>query len=221
VVVSWVSTDDSEKHIASIFILIYTCFHADFLLSLYFRLWRWRRYVPPKRQLTLNGLHGVISQTIVLFKLSSGSRTKSSCSVMRLFCKYRKYFHVDMRQPRVYSEVGVFREALQGCKLILKVNGSCGIGRQETSEDAVRRLGKRYSEQSELESVCTVNCNWYCNPINSVVNPNPVLYSRHTRDTILQSRCLATIRGFLPSWCLATIGGYKDTHTHTDSNMIS
>jgi hypothetical protein len=29
--------------------------------------WRWRRYVPLKRQLTFNGLHGVISQKIVLF----------------------------------------------------------------------------------------------------------------------------------------------------------
>jgi hypothetical protein len=28
---------------------------------------RWRRYVPPKRRLALNGLHGVISQKIVRF----------------------------------------------------------------------------------------------------------------------------------------------------------
>jgi hypothetical protein len=35
--------------------------------SLFFRSQRWRRYVPPKRRLTLNGLHGVISQKIVLF----------------------------------------------------------------------------------------------------------------------------------------------------------
>jgi hypothetical protein len=27
--------------------------------------WRWRRYVPPKRRLTFNGLHGVISQKVV------------------------------------------------------------------------------------------------------------------------------------------------------------
>jgi hypothetical protein len=26
--------------------------------------WRWRRHVPPKRWLTFNGLHGVISQKI-------------------------------------------------------------------------------------------------------------------------------------------------------------
>jgi hypothetical protein len=29
------------------------------------RPWRWRRYVPPKRRLTFNGLHGVTSQKIV------------------------------------------------------------------------------------------------------------------------------------------------------------
>jgi hypothetical protein len=34
-------------------------------------LWRWRRQVPPKRQLTFNGLHGVISQKIVLFNQES------------------------------------------------------------------------------------------------------------------------------------------------------
>jgi hypothetical protein len=31
--------------------------------------WRWRRYVPPKRWLTFNGLHGIISQKTVLFKV--------------------------------------------------------------------------------------------------------------------------------------------------------
>jgi hypothetical protein len=43
-----------------------TCFHAGFLLGLFFRSWRWRRYVPPKRLLTFNGLHCVIFQKIVL-----------------------------------------------------------------------------------------------------------------------------------------------------------
>jgi hypothetical protein len=36
------------------------------LARLIFRSWRWKRNVPPKRQLTINGLHGVISQKIVL-----------------------------------------------------------------------------------------------------------------------------------------------------------
>jgi hypothetical protein len=31
------------------------------------RPWRWRRYVPPRLRLTLNGLHGVISQKLVFF----------------------------------------------------------------------------------------------------------------------------------------------------------
>jgi hypothetical protein len=48
-------------------ILLATCFHAGFLPNLFL-------YpedggdVPPKRRLTLNGLHGGISQKIVLFK---------------------------------------------------------------------------------------------------------------------------------------------------------
>jgi hypothetical protein len=78
------------------------CFHAGFLLRFFFdpedvgdmflrnvvllsrwfiaRLillpWRWRQYVPPKRQLTLNGLHGVIFQKIVLF-ITSAVRTSN------------------------------------------------------------------------------------------------------------------------------------------------
>jgi hypothetical protein len=31
------------------------------------RPWRWKRYVPPKRRLAFSGVHGVISQKIVLF----------------------------------------------------------------------------------------------------------------------------------------------------------
>jgi hypothetical protein len=30
-------------------------------------VWRWKRYVPPKRRLNFRGLHGIISQKIVLF----------------------------------------------------------------------------------------------------------------------------------------------------------
>jgi hypothetical protein len=52
-----------------------------FLLKLFLRHWRWRRYVPPKRQLELNGLHGVISQKMILFitttvKTSNSTRWK-------------------------------------------------------------------------------------------------------------------------------------------------
>jgi uncharacterized membrane protein YjgN (DUF898 family) len=32
-----------------------------FLVWLILRSWRWRRHVSPKRQLTFNGFHGVIS----------------------------------------------------------------------------------------------------------------------------------------------------------------
>jgi hypothetical protein len=48
-----------------------------FLAQLIFRPWRWRRYVPPKRRLTLNGLHGVICQKMVLF-ITAAVRTSNS-----------------------------------------------------------------------------------------------------------------------------------------------
>jgi hypothetical protein len=41
------------------------------------RPWRWRRCSPPKLRLTFNGLHGVISQTIVLF-ITTTLRTSKS-----------------------------------------------------------------------------------------------------------------------------------------------
>jgi hypothetical protein len=40
------------------------------LAELFFRPWRWRRYVPLKRRLQLNRLHGVISQKMILFTTS-------------------------------------------------------------------------------------------------------------------------------------------------------
>jgi hypothetical protein len=50
-----------------------TSFHPGFA-RLIFRPWRWRRYFPPKRRLTFNRLHRVISQKIVLFCLNLTSR---------------------------------------------------------------------------------------------------------------------------------------------------
>jgi hypothetical protein len=35
---------------------------------LIFRIWRWKQHVPPKRRLTCNSLHGIISQKRELFK---------------------------------------------------------------------------------------------------------------------------------------------------------
>jgi hypothetical protein len=39
-----------------------------FLAELIFVPWKWRRYVPRRRRLTLNGLHGLISQKMMLFE---------------------------------------------------------------------------------------------------------------------------------------------------------
>jgi hypothetical protein len=49
-----------------------------FLVWLVFRPWRWRRCVPPKRQFIFNGLHGVISQKIVLF-ITTAVNTLENC----------------------------------------------------------------------------------------------------------------------------------------------
>jgi hypothetical protein len=49
-------------------------------LNLFLWPWRWRRYVPPKRRLKLDGLHGVISQKMILFvtiALNTSNPTRS------------------------------------------------------------------------------------------------------------------------------------------------
>jgi hypothetical protein len=68
---------NNNNSIIYLFIIIIIKAHACHLLSRWFlaqhiiRPWRWRRYVPPKLRLTLNGLHGVISQKMVLFIIKS------------------------------------------------------------------------------------------------------------------------------------------------------
>jgi hypothetical protein len=79
-VVCWVATDVSEEHIASIFRVeachLLTCW---FLLKLFLWPWRGRRYVPPKRRLQLNRLHGVISQKMVLFITTAVKTSNPTC----------------------------------------------------------------------------------------------------------------------------------------------
>jgi hypothetical protein len=60
-VVRWVSTEVSEEHIASIFRVEVISSTRNQQAS------RWRRDFPPTRRLSLNGLHGVISQKMILF----------------------------------------------------------------------------------------------------------------------------------------------------------
>jgi hypothetical protein len=50
------------------------------------RPWRWRRNIPPKRQLTFNGLHGVITQKIVFFMKITVFRVVIPCNSERNQC---------------------------------------------------------------------------------------------------------------------------------------
>jgi hypothetical protein len=84
-------------HIASIF---RACHQLSWwiLARLILWPWRWRRYVPPKRQLTFSRLHNVISQKIVLF-ITTAVRTSSPTT---LLC----FFHNDVFQhPVALSQV--------------------------------------------------------------------------------------------------------------------
>jgi hypothetical protein len=53
-----------------------------FLLKLFLRPWRWRRYVPPKRRLQLNRRHGITSQKMILFittAVNTSNPTTGNC----------------------------------------------------------------------------------------------------------------------------------------------
>jgi hypothetical protein len=63
---------------------------------------------------------------------------------------------VQAGQERVISYYSKTLNKAESCRLVLKVNGPSGIGRQATSEDTARRLGKCYSEHSELYKVYTL-----------------------------------------------------------------
>jgi hypothetical protein len=57
-------------------------------LALLIRPWWWRRYFPPKRRFTFNGLHGVIFQKIVFF-ITTAVRTSSPTYVsFRFFLSF-------------------------------------------------------------------------------------------------------------------------------------
>jgi hypothetical protein len=69
-----------------------------FLARLILWPWRWRQYIPPKRELTFNGLHYVVSQKVVLF-ITTSVRTSNpaqsivtfpSCAWIRCSLRFRR-----------------------------------------------------------------------------------------------------------------------------------
>jgi hypothetical protein len=76
-VVHWVSTDVSDENIAC---HLLACWF--FLLNLFLRPWRWRRYVPPKRRLKPNGLHGGISQKMIIFITTAVKTSNPKCKII-------------------------------------------------------------------------------------------------------------------------------------------
>jgi hypothetical protein len=63
-----------------------------FLLNLFLRPWRWRRYVPPKRRLKLDGLH-VISQKMILF-ITTAVKT-SNPTIVTMFLSLCRCYSYD------------------------------------------------------------------------------------------------------------------------------
>jgi hypothetical protein len=53
-------------------------------LDLILRSWRWRRYIPPKRQFIFNGLHGDMSQKIGVYCCEGCSLHSTGTSTSRI-----------------------------------------------------------------------------------------------------------------------------------------
>jgi hypothetical protein len=80
------------------------CF-AWFLVRLILRPWRWRWYIPPKRWLTFNNLHGIISQKTVLFLqyLGTWKHENRRTSTQSLFYDY--FTHLVQRTHKNVFDV--------------------------------------------------------------------------------------------------------------------
>jgi drug/metabolite transporter (DMT)-like permease len=69
-------------HLQALSILLATSLLAG-LLNLFLRPRKWRQYVPPKRRLKLNGLHGIIFQNMILF-ITTAVKTSNPTNFMLL-----------------------------------------------------------------------------------------------------------------------------------------
>jgi hypothetical protein len=82
-----------------------------FLARLIFRPWKWRRYISPKRRLTLSGLHGVISKKNVLFITTAVRTSNPTCrtqfysnSVYAFSGAGKKFFAASFYSPNVITK---------------------------------------------------------------------------------------------------------------------
>jgi hypothetical protein len=62
--------------------------------------WRWRRYDPPKRRLTFNGLHGFITQKIQHF-ITTGVRTLNPAQALKCSFVDYKYLCINWGEKRM------------------------------------------------------------------------------------------------------------------------
>jgi hypothetical protein len=84
---------------------------CSFLAWLILRPWKWRRHVPQKRQLTFNGLHGVISQKIEFF---TTHRYENSNFMSKTNVKQNIFW--EFRFPRWWCGYLLGCDTLQHCR---------------------------------------------------------------------------------------------------------
>jgi hypothetical protein len=75
------------------------------------RPWRWMRYVPPKRRLTFNGLHGVISHRCENFKILH-CPVKVHRRFRRTYCFHHQGQRVSQARTRLQPAFFCFLEWL-------------------------------------------------------------------------------------------------------------
>jgi hypothetical protein len=72
--------------------------HAGSFAWFIFRLWRWRQYVPPKRQLNFNRLQIVISKKIKFF-ITTSMKTSVPTKYIMVFLLYAIYIVIPSQLP--------------------------------------------------------------------------------------------------------------------------
>jgi hypothetical protein len=71
--------------------------------------WRWRRYVPPKRRVPLNALHGVIPQKKILFNVSTVYCWPTACmSQYKQFSIYMAKVNTSVTMKMSHGKIIVF-----------------------------------------------------------------------------------------------------------------
>jgi hypothetical protein len=98
--------------------------------------WRWRRYVPPERQLTFNRLHSIISQKTVLL-ITTAVRTSNPTYHRTLYYYLNIFidFTVEIRFNIIANASKIFQHERVSLISVYHISGWQSFNNQPTSQE--------------------------------------------------------------------------------------